>query len=67
MYFDYYNNFLFRDCNLANNGNNSVLNINLSNSTFYGPLTTKGITNSTNAITNNSTLSKLVHQHLVVV
>ena len=44
---------------LANDGNNSVLNINLSNSTFYGPLTTKGITNSTNAITNNSTLSQV--------
>jgi len=53
MYFDYYNNFLFRDSTLADGGHNSALNINLSNSTFYGPLTTKGITNSTNAIVNN--------------
>ena len=51
MYFDFYNNILFRSSTLADNGNNSALNINLSNSTFYGPLTT-------NAITNNGTLTQ---------
>jgi len=46
MLFDYYSNFLFRDSNLLDSVLNSVFNINISNSTFYGPLTTKGITNN---------------------
>jgi len=57
MYFDYYSNFTFRDSSLADGTNNNLLNLNLSNSTFYGPFTTKGVKNNTNAITNNSTLS----------
>jgi len=59
MFFCYYSHFTFRDTNLADGGNNNTLNYNSSNSTFYGPLTTKGITNNTNAITNNSTLSQV--------
>ena len=51
MYFDFYNNILFRSSTLADTGNNSALNINLTNSTFYGPLTT-------NNIINNGTLSQ---------
>jgi len=50
MYFDYYSNFLFRSSTLADGTNSNALNINISNSTFYEPLTT-------NNITNNGTLS----------
>jgi len=58
MMFDFYNSLLFRDANVAGGGNNSALSISATSSTFYGSLTTKGITNGTNAITNNATLNQ---------
>ena len=57
MYFDYLNNFLFRDTDSSNTASSNVLNINLTKSTFYSALQTNGALtiNSSTASTTSGT------------